>query len=413
MLAKYSLGIGDRFAHQGEHLLKAFIEAEKKGVEITPVWNKSYREHKMVHSEPSSVYEEADQSVKKLGWKNSFGVDADHINMDNVQPFIECSNFFTIDVSNYIGKGAPEAEIESFVRKTRSIFLDDFQIKGLSIPIELTAEEIRKTARKFLMAMQEAASVYTYIKSKKKEEFAVEISIDEVEAPQTTTEFLLILHMIALNSIPIDTIAPKFAGQFNKGVDFEGNLAAFGYGFNDFLVIMQHCVKLFGMKPGLKLSVHTGSDKFSLYPLINSLIKKHDAGLHVKTAGTTWLEEAIGLAKVGGEGLEFMKSVYEEAYKNYDELVSKYVNVLDVNKHNLPTPEEVREWSSEYFVQSLTHNTEAPLFNRDFRQLMHTSYKIAAEKKGKLESLLKLNSEVIGDLVFNNIYTRHITPLFF
>ena len=102
-LGKYSFGVGDRFNHQGKAQLKALIEATRKGIEVTPVWNKSNREHNIVHSEPQGTRAEADEAVKTLGWQGAYFVDADHINLTNVDRFIAHSDFFTLDVAMYIG----------------------------------------------------------------------------------------------------------------------------------------------------------------------------------------------------------------------------------------------------------------------------------------------------------------------
>jgi tagaturonate epimerase len=109
--------------------------------------------------------------------------------------------------------------------------------------------------------------------------------------------------MISREGIPVQTIAPKFTGRFNKGGDYVGDLTQFEKEFDEDLSVIAFAIREFGLADTLKLSVHSGSDKFSIYSIINRLIKKHDCGLHVKTAGTTWLEEVIGLAESGGEGL--------------------------------------------------------------------------------------------------------------
>ena len=120
--------------------------------------------------------------------------------------------------------------------------------------------------------------------------------------------------------MPIQTIAPKFTGRFNKGVDYVGDLAQFEREFNDDLCVIAHAVKQYGLPANLKLSVHSGSDKFSIYPAIRRALAKHGAGVHVKTAGTTWLEEVIGLAEAGGAGLALAKEIYAEALSHMDEL---------------------------------------------------------------------------------------------
>ena len=197
---------------------------------------------------------------------------------------------------------------------------------------------MEKTARKFLRAMQEAGRIYRHIAQRKGDDFIAEVSVDETDEPQTPAELLLILAMLAREKVTCQTIAPKFTGRFNKGVDYAGDLAQFEQEFDDDLGVLRFSVAQFGL-PALKLSVHSGSDKFSLYPIINRLLKKHGAGVHVKTAGTTWLEEVIGLAEAGGDGLAIAKDIYVAAHGRFDELTGPYAMVIDIDKAKLPKPE--------------------------------------------------------------------------
>ena len=104
MLDKYSIGTGDRFAHQGNAQLAAVNQAHQNdGLNLSIVWNKSHREHVIVDTTPDSVRLEADRAVKALGWPGSYFVDADHIGLNNVDLFIDASDFFTIDVAVYTG----------------------------------------------------------------------------------------------------------------------------------------------------------------------------------------------------------------------------------------------------------------------------------------------------------------------
>jgi len=120
-LGKYSIGIGDRFSHQGEAQLTAIIKAKKElGINISPVWNKSNREHTYVHTVPEDTRKEADSAVKALGFKGAYFVDADHINLNNVDKFISSSDFFTLDVADFIGKAATDAEMSKFVADHKS-----------------------------------------------------------------------------------------------------------------------------------------------------------------------------------------------------------------------------------------------------------------------------------------------------
>ena len=118
----------------------------------------------------------------------------------------------------------------------------------------------------------------------------------------------------------MQTIAPKFTGRFNKGVDYVGDLAQFEKEFRDDLAVIAFAVQKFGLPANLKLSVHSGSDKFSLYPIMRRALRETGAGLHLKTAGTTWLEEVIGLAEAGGDGLALAKEIYAKALAKKDEL---------------------------------------------------------------------------------------------
>jgi hypothetical protein len=218
--------------------------------------------------------------------------------------------------------------------------------------------------------------------------------------------------MIAEQRIPIQTIAPKFTGRFNKGVDYAGDIKQFATEFEEDILVIDFAIKEFGLPDNLKLSIHSGSDKFSIYPVIGEIIKKHDKGIHVKTAGTTWLEEVIGLALAGGEALKMAKSIYQNAYQRQDELCAPYADVIDIRRNELPTPEEVNTWSGKKFADTLRHIPGHPDYNSNFRQLIHVGYKIAAEYGGKYNSLLKQHHELIGRCVEENIYERHLKRLF-
>src|SRR5271165_6996483 len=103
-LGKYSFGIGDRFAHQAKAQLQACLQANREGAEVIPVWNKSNREHLTIGSEPATTLQAADAAVRELGWKSAYHVDADHIRIETVDRFLAYSDFYTIDVADWIGK---------------------------------------------------------------------------------------------------------------------------------------------------------------------------------------------------------------------------------------------------------------------------------------------------------------------
>jgi len=411
-LGKFSIGIGDRFSHEGVAQLRAVIKANKSGLDISPVWNKSNREHQIVHSHPQDVRVEADAAVATLGFKGKYFVDADHINMSTVAPFVESSDFFTLDVASFIGKESKPEDVKAFVESC-SKYKGQLQIPGFEKPLEVTTELLEVVANKFLAATAQAAEIYNFLKEKKGEgNFITEVSMDEVETPQTPVDMLFILKMLADKGVPAQTIAPKFTGRFNKGVDYKGDVDQFAKEFEEDVLILDFAIKEFGLPEDLKLSVHSGSDKFSIYPVMADIIKKYNKGLHLKTAGTTWLEEVIGLAVAGGEALEAAKTIYINALGRKEELCAPYADVIEIDSDQLPSAEEVKTWSSEKYANTLRHIPGHPDYNPNFRQLIHVGYKVASEMGTGYTDLLKKYSDIVGNCVEENIYERHFKRLF-
>ena len=411
-LGKYSIGVGDRFAHQAKAQLKACILAGKAGVDVIPVWNKSNREHTIIASEPSSVRVAADAAIAELGWKLPYYCDADHINLSTVDRFLTSCDFYTMDVADYIGKPAERSSIDAFVKKHPEL-LGTIRLEGADEAIEITADLLSQTAAKFLFAVEEAGKIYRTIEAAKgKGTFISEVSMDETDAAQTPAELLIILASIADEGIPIQTIAPKFSGRFNKGVDYVGNVSQFAREMALDMAAIRHAVANYGLPANLKLSIHSGSDKFSIYPAIYASMKEFSTGVHLKTAGTTWLEEVIGLAEAGGDALALAKEIYAEAYAHSDELCAPYATVIDIDPAKLPAPADVNTWSSEQFTSALRHDQSSPAYNQSLRQLLHVGFKVAAKMGPRYLDLLEANEAVIAKNVTGNLYARHIAPVF-
>ena len=411
-LHDYSIGLGDRFGHQGKALLTAIMKAEEKGINITPVWNKSFREHQITNTQPISVLKEAQEAVNTLNWKGDYYIDADHINLSNVEFFLDSCNYFTIDVVDYIGKNASKESTEKFIQNYNK-YLGEIKLPICEKIISITTKDIKEFTEKYLTPIKEAKKIYERIAQKKgKDNFIVEISLDEAENAQTPIELFLLLNLIVEEGIPIQAIAPKFIGRFNKGVDYQGDLENFKEHFESILAIIQLLKSKFNLPKNLKLSIHSGSDKFSIYPIINKLMKKYDDGIHLKTAGTTWLEEIIGLALASDEGLEIVREIYQKAYERYNELCTPYAMVIDINKKLLPHPKEVSNWDGNKIVKKLQHNPFCEEYNPNFRQLFHIAYKIAAEMGSLFMNSIQKYEDIIAQHVTSNIYDKHIKPLF-
>jgi tagaturonate epimerase len=411
-IEKFSLGVGDRFARQAKAQLRACQLATEHGAEVTPVWNKSNREHLTIGSDPASTRQAADAAVKALNWKLPYHIDADHIRLETVDRFVPHSDFYTIDVADWIGKPAQPEAVKDFAARHGEL-TGTIRVPGLQKPIETTPSGVEQMARKYLLAVQEAGKIYRYILQAKGEgQFITEVSMDETDRPQTPPELLVILGALADEGIPVQTIAPKFTGRFNKGVDYAGNVAQFENEFNDDLAVIAFAIAEYGLPQTLKLSVHSGSDKFSIYGPIRRALARFDAGLHIKTAGTTWLEELIGLAEAGGDGLSLAKEIYAGALDHIDDLCAPYASVIDIDPRQLPAAATVRSWSAEQYVAALRHNGANSHYNPHVRQLLHVGYKIAARMGARYLDALERHEDCVAKNVTENLYERHLKPLF-
>jgi len=410
-LEKFSMGIGDRFYHQGAAQLQGIISYSTDHVKVSPVWNKSYREHQIVGTKPESVLKEAQQAVEFHDFKNSYYIDADHIGLDTVDDFIEYSNYFTLDVVDYIGGEVPLEE--------RNEFVDDFQdyISKTNLPGNLEEEDynenkLNNIVDKYLPAVKQADKIYKYIKNTKEtEKFITEVSMDETDSPQTPEELFLILFALAKKEVPVQVIAPKFSGEFLKGIDYVGDVDQFQQEVKNDIQIISFMTDKFDLPDNLKLSMHSGSDKYSIYPKIKEILKETDSGFHLKTAGTTWLEELHGLILSQGEGLKFVKDLYKEALRRIDELAGPYQEVIDIDRSKLPSKQEIETISAPELSRMLVNDPEEEKYNSNLRQLFHISYKLAAEAGDEFFNLLENNKETISEQVEQNIY-RHLDNLF-
>ena len=411
-LPRFSIGTGDRFSRQAKAQLQACIMAADAGVEVIPVWNKSNREHTMIGSDPGQTRAAADTAVYDLGWTKPYFLDADHINLKTVGRFIEPCDFFTLDVADDIGRPADTRDVSRFLDRHPEL-VGEVTIPEIERPFCTDRHFVEGVANKFLAATKHAGEIYRFlVENKGLGQFVPEVSMDETDYPQNPVELLIILAMISDAEIPIQTIAPKFTGRFNKGVDYVGNIPQFTKEFNEDLAAIDYAVTAYGLPANLKLSVHSGSDKFSIYRPIHEAVMKFGAGVHLKTAGTTWLEEVIGLAEAGGSGLEIAKEVYSEAHAHADELCKPYATVIDIDPVQLPSPEMVNRWTSNEFTGALRHDQKNDSYNQSFRQLIHVGFKVAAKMGPKYLEALDANEAVVAKNVTTNLFDRHIKPVF-
>jgi hypothetical protein len=410
-LPRLSFGVGDRFAHQAEAQLAAFERLAADGVIVAPVWNKSNREHGFIGSEPPSVRAAAAAAVAARHWPHPWFVDADHIRLETVDRFLDSSDFFTIDVAESIGTSPAPADLDAFLARHGEL-TGRVTIPGVAEPIVLDRDALAGIARHYLAACREAGRIWRHIRERRGNAFVTEVSMDETDLPQTPPQLLVILAMLADEGIPVDTIAPKFTGRFNKGVDYVGDLAQFEREFAADVAVLAYAAARYGLPSGIKLSVHSGSDKFSLYPVIRRTLAATGAGVHLKTAGTTWLEELIGLAEAGGDGLDLAREIYATAVEHVDELCGPYATVIDIDRAKLPAAVELASWPGPRLAATIRHVPSNPDFNPHVRQLLHVSFKLAAKQGRRYTDLLDAHREIVGRQVTENLYARHLRPLF-
>ena len=412
IIERFSIGTGDRFGRQGLAQIAAFRKARDKGVIAAIVWNKSNREHILIGTSPADQRAAADRAIRESGWDGPYYVDADHVGLATVDAFAPHCDFFTLDVADFIGKEAGAEALETFLERQKDL------PGSPGLPARLDASAMRAAAGRYLYAVGEAARIYRRVRELRglglgdDDDFVTEVSMDETETPQSPAELAVILAALADEGVPVQTIAPKFRGRFNKGVDYVGEVGAFLEEFRADLGVARWASSALGLPASLKLSIHTGSDKFSLYEGIGSIVRKEGAGLHLKTAGTTWLEEIVGLAEAGGDGLAIAKEVYRGAYERFDEVVAPYAAVVDIDRAGLPSPSAVDAWDGPALAAALRHVPSDPRFRSGMRQLVHVGFKVAAAMGRRYLDALERHEAVVSRNVTANLWERHLAPLF-
>jgi len=410
-LPRFSFGVGDRFGHEATAQLAAFQQLLRDGIHVAPVWNKSHREHGFIGSKPEDVRAAASTAIAESGWDGPWFVDADHIRLDTVDGYLGSSDFFTIDVADSIGEPTDESDIRAFISAHPEL-CKPVSIPGITKVIRLSEDSTASIVRTYYKACRDAATIYKYIAEARGDDVVIEVSMDETDEPQTPPELLVILALLADEKIPVQTIAPKFTGRFNKGVDYVGDLAQFEQEFSDDVAVCNFAIQQYGLPQTLKLSVHSGSDKFSLYPIIRRILNATGAGVHLKTAGTTWLEELIGLAEAGGDGLQLVRDVYQYAMEHRDELCGPYATVIDIDSSQLLSVEDFAVLSGSDTAATIRHIQDDARFNPHVRQLLHIAFKVAAGEGSRYTDLLKEHRTMVADQVTTNLYERHLRPLF-
>ena len=221
--------------------------------------------------------------------------------------------------------------------------------------------------------------------------------MDETDSPQTPVELLIILAAIADEKIPIQTIAPKFTGRFNKGVDYVGDVAQFESEFSDDLAAIAFAVKTYGLPANLKLSVHSGRDKFSIYKRHLTMREELRRGRSPQDGRNDVARgDSSASPRQADRDWRSPRRSTREAYGHRDELCAPYATVIDIDPAKLPTPDAVDGWTSEQYVSALRHDQSNPAYNPSLRQLLHVGFKVAAKMGDRYLNALEANEEVVA-----------------
>jgi hypothetical protein len=322
--ARTSFGFGDRLG-----LATPGHVASVWGTGIAPIFaQQSVRENARTGRTPLQVLDDAMWGLFETGWKEPWGADADHIKaVGDLEPFIEAGyTFYTIDPGDQVDNAAHTDRMGVLLEKVTALPWEElatdfndlqqryagrsFQLADISLTFDRLT--LLRAAAKYGHAIAHARVMADHLRRNLPGiSFNLEMSVDETHTPTSVHEHFYIAGELRRLGVPFTSLAPRFVGRFEKGVDYIGDLAEFEGDFRHHAAVMRY----YG---GYKLSIHTGSDKFSLYPVI----ARHTDGLvHVKTAGTSYLEALRVLAMVEPEAfreiLDFARDRYETERASY------------------------------------------------------------------------------------------------
>jgi len=319
---RISFGFGDRLGIATPGHIAAV-----EGTGITPIFaQQSVRENTRTGRTPQIVLDDAMWGIFEMGWRAPWGADADHVKeIDDLPPFIESGyTFYTIDPNEYVDNDAHLDSVEILKLKVAQLPWDSLKIsqEGLyqlyvenhiqvdGITLKFQEETLLRAAAKYGCAIAHIKTVSDYL-LQQVDKFDLEASVDETDTPTSVLEHYYIANELKRLGVPYVSLAPRFIGSFEKGVDYIGDRAEFDRELERHAAVM-HTIG------GYKLSIHTGSDKFSIYPSIADQARNL---VHVKTAGTSYLECLRVIAVVDQpffrEILDFARSRYETDRATY------------------------------------------------------------------------------------------------
>ncbi|RRG10832.1 MAG: hypothetical protein DUD32_02480 [Lactobacillus sp.] len=352
---KYTFGLGDRLGNASNAHLRLF-----KGRGIFPILGQqSIRELLLTDRTELDVVQSAAWAIFEEGWTEGWGADGDHVKEPyEVEYAVESGcTMITLDATKKIHNEIADLSDEELDAKFNA--LDDDYVKyftdtyldktfdlGDGAEVHFTKKDMEQSVLIFFDAVLYGEYIYHRFIEPNSLDF--EISMDETIVPTTPANHYFFGNELNVRGITPETLAPKFYGEFQKAIDYIGDLDRFEREYKIHQAISKHF--------GYRVSIHSGSDKLSVYPIVHKL--DDGTGWHVKTAGTNWLEAMRVIAKVDPE---LMKEMYSYAYNNLQDVKPFYVFTAD--KDNSPKPETITD-----------DNVMSLLTDDNPRQIIHTMY---------------------------------------
>ncbi|MBP90491.1 MAG: hypothetical protein CMJ64_27920 [Planctomycetaceae bacterium] len=312
-----SFGFGDRIGLA----TPGHVEAMKRsGAGIEPIYpQQSIREMTRTSRNPEGVMRDAIEGMKQAGWARKTGADADHLKTPQDVDITAAAGFtfFTIDPSDNVDEHADGYDEVTLRDKFAAVreqidWFDKYLGKEVTLStdtsVELDEEACMRCAVKYGPAINHAMQLADHIRSVHEasgRDHEIELSVDETEQPTTLAEHYIIADQCVSRGMKLVSLAPRFIGNFEKGVDYKGDVAALEVSLNDHAAIAE-------MLGPYKLSLHSGSDKISMYP---ALARATKGRFHVKTAGTSYLE---ALRVVARHDEPLLRRIVEFGRSRYD-----------------------------------------------------------------------------------------------
>lgn len=339
-----SFGFGDRLG-----LATPGHIAALRGTKFAPIFaQQSVRENARTGRTPQQVVEDAKRAVDAAKWDAPWGADADHLKtIDDIPVFVEAGyTFFTVDPGAHVDNAADTDSVDVLKKKLGTFNWEELSALYLGQadthswdPFD--EETLQRAIVKYGGAIQHAASMCNRL-SQLKEFFDFEVSVDETDSPTTPLEHFFIASELTRLGVRFTSLAPRFIGRFEKGVDYIGDLNALDIELEKHAAV----TKRFG---SYKLSLHSGSDKFSVYPLV---AKHWGERIHIKTAGTSYLEALRVLAN--HEPDLFLK-IYELGRECYE--VDKHTYHVSAELRMLPATNDLSSLLDDFYAREVLHVT--------------------------------------------------------